>query len=77
MELFCEVFDKKGSFQVPPLLVLLLEYATQIDAADPVFINPWCYLVVEGANDHAVLRGCGCDSVILFGTEPTVRPAVR
>jgi hypothetical protein len=24
MELFCEVFDKKGSFQVPPLLVLLL-----------------------------------------------------
>lgn len=24
MELFCEVFDKKGSFQVPSLLVLLL-----------------------------------------------------
>jgi hypothetical protein len=57
MELFCEVFDKKGSFQVPPLLVLLLEYATQIDAADPVFINSMVLLGCRGGERSCCLAG--------------------
>ena len=85
MELFCEVFDKKGSFQVLLLLLLILLlllllfgicYEERCSCKSVYMLHPcWC-LGVEGANHHVVLWGRGCDCVVLFGTEPKVRPAV-